>query len=205
MYKWILNRKRLRPLLFVFNIIVYSVNLALIYVSIYMFLCIQTGIHTDWFARAMENASETNMFFSNQSEVIFKAMTITFLCVCIFASVVMLGYRYMQLQEEKKEVGIFLICGYHNKKMLPLLFAEVFCDIVISIPFSRLIAVYMQYFIQSDAVFLQIQRERGYALADSIVVLLFSAFLSGGIMLIQTIIYVNRLKKIHLDNMLKGV
>lgn len=205
MYKWILNRKRFRPLLFVFNIIVYSVNMALIYISIYMFFCIQTGIHTDWFAKAMASVSETDLFFSNQSDIIFKAMTITFFCVCIFAVIIMLGYRYMQLQEEKKEVGIFLVCGYQKQRMILPLFAEVFCDIIISIPFARLIAVYMQYFIQSDAVFLQIQRERGYVQTDSIVILLLLVFLSGGIMLIQTIIYVNRLKKTHLDNVLEGV
>ncbi len=205
MYQWILNRKRLRPLLFIFNIIVYSVNIALIYISIYMFFCIQTGIHTDWFARAMSNASKVDLFFSNQSDVIFKAVTVTFFCVCIFSVIIVIGYRYMQLQEEKKEVGIFLVYGYHRQKMILPLFIETLCDIAISIPFARLIAMYIQHFMQSDTIFLQIQKERRFLLTDSIMILLFSAVLLGSVMFIQTIIYINRLKKIHLDNMLKGV
>lgn len=205
MYQWIWNKKRQRPLIFLFSMIIYSVNLALINVSIYMYLCIYTGIHTDWYSRAMINMSETDYFFSSQSEVIFQALIITFLCVCIFAAGIMMGYRYMQLKEEEKEIGTFLVCGYSRKSMILPVFAEGFLDLAVSIPFSKIIAVYIQYFIGSDEIFFQILRERAYTFTDSVVTLLFSAVISGFVLLLQSVFFVNGLRKKQLSIMLKGV
>lgn len=195
MFWWIVNKKCMRPVMFIFNLIVYAINIALISESVYMFLCIHAGLETDWYAIAMERMSEMDVFFSNQSQVIFQALIITFVSVCIFSLAITAGYRFIQLQSERNILGMYITMGYGGRQLFQQILLDVLSDVIICVPLAGIFYMYIQYFISQEPVFVHIQEGWDNWYANEMVVLIMSVMAVGIVLIVQSAIYIKRLKE----------
>ena len=117
-----------------------TAELALLSICTLLFRVVIQSRRTGWYKTAVRLQVSTNVFAGIQNENIFAVLAVAVGFVVLFAVISVCIVRRLQLEQMRKQLGMFLTCGYTRGKVVRMLGIDSGIDLLVAVPFSLVLA-----------------------------------------------------------------
>lgn len=192
--RWIINKKIYEPFQFVGSVAMNILNMTIMMLVIDMFFRVMIARSTDWYHSAVNQMTQSDNFFQDKIELIFYTLGAVVIVMGVFCSVILWLFRNQQSGKVGSQAGVFLACGYQEKKVMCYLAVDGIVD-----EFIGLMAAYGVFHIilgimAGDEVFEAIYRITGSNSTISIWAMMLTGGLFAAVIICQAFVWVKKVE-----------
>ena len=130
---WIINQKKYQIIGFMGSVFVITMIDVMLMISSVLMLCAFRAKGADWYAIALQQQAENEIFFVEKANEIFFVLNLAVVFVFVYVVASLGIFRTMQLKKKKRCIWTYFMLGYEEKTVRKLLVLDHMIDVTISL------------------------------------------------------------------------
>lgn len=130
--RWVINKKRYAIFDFSVGVLLNILNMMIFSIVLDLFLRVSISRSSDWYLSAVNQMTDSDVFFRDKAELIFYTLGGLILVLGIFCIVVLWTFREQQIGKIESQTGIFRACGYSAGKVKRIVMADGCVDVLVA-------------------------------------------------------------------------